>query len=84
MPSQLHTALSTLYPRVPAASGNSGQSADMWSGLPQEKHVDFFLVASAESHVATRSGSGSVLDQHAWGLEANFSLNCVSYCCPAA
>ena len=56
----------------------SGQSADIWSGLPQEKHVDFFLVASAESHVAT--SSGSVLDQHAWGLEANFSLNCVSYC----
>ena len=48
------------------------------SGLPQEKQVDVRLVASAESQVVT--SSGSVLDQHAPGLDAIFNRNCASYC----
>ena len=59
----------------------SGQSADIWSGLPQEKQVDVRLVASTESQVAT--SSGSVLDQHVPGLDAIINRNCASYCSQA-
>ena len=64
-----------------AAGTCSGKSADIWSGLPQEKQVDVRLVASAESQVAT--SSGSVLDQHVPGLDAIFNRNCASYCSQA-
>ena len=45
-----------------------GQSFDMWSGLPQEKHTEDRLTVLADSQVAT--SSCSVVDQVMSGSEA--------------